>query len=429
LLATGAVGEQANSSLAELQHSGRLQLKAWLEPQQAIVVKQQVILNIEVSSDTWFTAGTRIARLEVEDAVVLRRQSFAVNSTRRKGGKTFTVQLWSIALYPQRAGHFELPPLPLTLSVAGDAGRAIQGQLTTPALGFEVELPPGLQARQSWITGTDFRVEESYNRGLDALQPGDAVQRQITFVAENMAAMMLPELVAREQPGLAVYQKPSQLKDNNNRGAYQARRTESITYLIESPGRYRLPARTYYWWDLDTQTLQQATLAEQLLNASAGAATEEPLPTTAMPDRNPWLLPALLAGGASFTLLIGILWYRRRRQRAPAQSRSIASERQLQRQLQSALQQRDWQQLVQTLYLWLDSYGGDQFDGSIRDLLRQLQQPQWQHSLDQLMRAAYYSGNPAGNDIENFVRALSAELQQQQQSPWWRPAPVSLKLN
>jgi hypothetical protein len=431
-VANPAVATQQNLSLAELENSGRLHVKTWLEPGSNIVVKQQIVLNIEVSTDTWFSAGTRIGRLELDGAVILRRQNFAVNSTRREGGKTFTVQVWSITLYPQRPGHFELPPLALTLSVAGDDSKAVVGEVMTPAIGFDVELPAGLQNQLSWISGRNFRVEESYNRDLGALKPGDAVQRQITFTAESMAAMMLPELVVDEQQGLAVYQKPSKLKDDNNRGAYLARRTEAITYLIEKPGRYQLPARTYYWWDLDSNSLQQATLPAQILDASAGTANgEQPIEaeTTAPKSstRTLWLTAVV---AAVLLLVAGLLWRKwRQHQSVQAKTRPRASEQQLQQQMQSALQQRDWQQLVQTLYHWLDNYGGDQFDGSIRDLLEQLQQHSSQQSLDQLMLAAYYAGEADDTDIETFIGNLREAVTQQHESPWWQPPPISLTLN
>jgi len=302
----------------------------------------------------------------------------------------------------------------------------------TPAIGFDVELPAGLQNQDSWITGRNFRVEESYNRDLAALKPGDAVQRQVTFSAQNMAAMMLPELIADEQPGLAVYQKPSKLTDDNNRGAFLARRTEAITYLIEKPGRYQLPARTYYWWDLDRGSLQQAILPAQILDASASTSDDQAsiaAQTTQADSSNraAWLASAV---AAVLLLVAGLVW-RKRRQRpgVKPKARPKASEQQLQQQMQSALQQRDWQQLVKTLYHWLDNYGGDQFDGSIRDLLEHLQQPSSQQSLDQLMLAAYYAGEANNSDIETFIGKLQQAVIQQQKSPWWQPPPISLKLN
>jgi hypothetical protein len=249
----------------------------------------------------------------------------------------------------------------------------------------------------------------------------------VTISGENIAAMMLPELLAQAQPGLAVYQKPSTLSDDNNRGAFQARRTESITYLVEKPGSYRLPAQTFYWWDLDSDSLRKLTLPERVLNATGGAATVAADAIAA--PRNTWK-PVVMAGLlVALVAVIWRVWRRRRQQRTPTAAPHKSTEKQLQRQLHGALRERDWQRLVQLLYLWLDNYGGESYDGSIRETLRRLQQPQWQRSLDQLMLAAFYSRDCEQADIAALLQLLLVELQRHDERHWWRATPIELELN
>ncbi len=433
LIFSSASAGAETPSLESLLANGRLQVTSALEPGESIVARQHVTLVIEVSTDTWFSGGTRIGRLELADAIILRREKFAVNSTRIEQGKTYTTQRWSISIYPQRAGRYQVPPLPLTLSIAGENGEVITGEVTTPALSFEVELPAGLRGIDNWISTTEFRVEESYNRDLADLEPGDAVQRQVTFLGEDIAAMMLPEITATKQDGLGVYQKPPQLKDDNNRGIYRARRTEAITYLIERPGSYRIPEQVYYWWDLHSQSLQTVTLPAQILDATGGVMVENnevSAAADAQPEHRRWL--ALAAGlvGLLLAALAGYLWRRQRRKPVPAdtpEKRAAPSERHLQQQLKTALQQRDWPGVVQTLYAWLDHYGGPDYDGAIRPLLQSLQRPDAQQALDQLMKGAFYSGTCDPGDIEAFIGMLESELASH--SSWWQPRPVELKLN
>jgi hypothetical protein len=432
LFGSGAVKAET-PSLEQLLASGKLRVEAWVEPRDSIVVRQHVTLLIEVSTDTWFSDGTRIGRLELDDAIILRREKFAVNSTNVVQGKTYTIQRWSISIYPQRAGRFDVPSLPLNLSIASEDGGAIVGEIMTPPSSFEVELPEALEGIDHWISTPAFRIEESYNRDLADLKPGDAVQRQVTFVAEDIAAMMLPELTVPEQDGLGVYQKPPQIKDDNNRGVYRARRTEAITYVIERPGSYRLPEQVFYWWDLDSQSLQQVTLPEQVLDATGGVAID-PGEAVAAPDEAPKqrirMALAAVVGLLLLAALIGYLWQRRRRPvtvETPRKRAPIPSEAHLQQQLKAALEQRDWTRVVQTLYAWLDHYGGADYEGSIRPLLQRLQKPEAQQALDQLMLGAFYSADCDHSDIEAFIAMLESELTSQ--SSWWRPKPVELKLN
>jgi hypothetical protein len=418
-------------TLADLQASGRLQIKTWIEPQDAIVARQQVTLLIEVGTDTWFSAGTRIGRLELADAIVLRRENFAVNSTRVEGGTSYTTQLWSITIYPQRAGLYAIPPLPIILSIADGGNPAIEGELLTPATSFTAQLPAGLNSTDDWVSAENFRVEESYSRGLDDLQPGDAVQRQITFSADNTAAMMLPEIIADKQDGIGVYQKPPQLSDDSNRGSLRARRTESITYVIEKPGSYRLPARTFYWWDLQSQSLQEAILPEQILAAS-GAAVQTVDAQPASPAHGfPWRNLILVLAMLSLLAFAWLAWRRRRQSRGAVDDRRPrkTSEQQLQRELKLALQRQDWPKTVQVLYTWLDNYGPVDSRGSLRKLVSQLPQSTQQAPLDQLMLAAYYDQDCNSTDIEKFVQSVAQSLRERERHAWWRPPPIELKLN
>ena len=99
------------ASIDEVLDRGGLKLRAWLEPDENIVVGRQVQLVLELATDRWFTGGTRLSRLELEGAIVLRRERFATNFSRREKGESWTVQQHTLTIYPQRAGKFELSPI------------------------------------------------------------------------------------------------------------------------------------------------------------------------------------------------------------------------------------------------------------------------------------------------------------------------------
>ena len=100
-------------TIAMLQQENKLRIKAWLEPEDNIIARQQVNLQIEVATDKWFSGGTRIGRFEIKDAIVMQREKFAVNSTRIDGDRSWTVQQWTLVVYPQREGLFEIPVISL----------------------------------------------------------------------------------------------------------------------------------------------------------------------------------------------------------------------------------------------------------------------------------------------------------------------------
>ncbi|NND00831.1 MAG: hypothetical protein HKN85_11680, partial [Gammaproteobacteria bacterium] len=268
-------GGLAARTLEDLQNDGRLRIDIAINPQEDIVARQQVTLQIEVATDRWFSGGMRIGHFEVKDAIVLQREKFAVNSTTVEGDKTWTRQLWTLVVYPQRGGLFEVPPIPLKISVADDSGASIVGEISTPALGFLARIPQSLESRREWVATDRFEVAENFNKSLDGLQPGDALVRTITVSADNLPAMMLPQASADSIPGIAVYPGSAKLTDKVNRGAYRAERSEVFTYVLEQSGNYRLEQQTFYWWDVVSRSLQSIVLEAVPINVSGPAVGGE----------------------------------------------------------------------------------------------------------------------------------------------------------
>lgn len=268
-----------------------LQLKVWIDPDAGPVVSQQINLYIELATRHWFTGGTRIGAFEIDDAVVLRREKFAVNSTRIQDQQTWTVQLWTLTLYPQRAGDYVIPQIKLEISVADESGEPSQRWLSTEPIMFSAVTPALVQAELGpsseafWVASTRLEVKESYDKTSSELKVGDAIRRIIEIKSENIAAMMLPVLQFDSTPGLAIYQDPAKIEDNVNRGVYLASRTQVVTYVVEKAGYYTLPRLDVFWWDLTSQSLQRETLAERIIStkgASASLAIEDSVPPAAI---------------------------------------------------------------------------------------------------------------------------------------------------
>ena len=97
------------ATLIELKQADKVRIKTWIEPLENIIARQRVNLQIEIATDNRFSGGTRIGVPDVKDAIVLQREKFAVNSTRNEGGRNWAVQQWTLVVYPQRDGMFEIP--------------------------------------------------------------------------------------------------------------------------------------------------------------------------------------------------------------------------------------------------------------------------------------------------------------------------------
>jgi len=266
----------AANTPADLVDQERLQVRSWLTPAEGIVPGQQVKLTLEIATDRWFTGGTRIRIPEVPGLVILQNDEFAANSSERRDRQSWVVQRWTLEVFPQRAGSFSIPPVSAGVTVNDDGSTTAEGDIQGPALQFSVTRPAALDRAQHWVAAPLYSVRQSFQRDLDNLNIGDAIEREIVFEAEDVMAMMLPAFEEEAIGGLAAYPEPPSLQNRSNRGTTLAGRTERITYIVEAEGEFQLPAQDFFWWDTKTAELQVLSLPTVSLKAGTAAPGEGP---------------------------------------------------------------------------------------------------------------------------------------------------------
>lgn len=429
-------GAALAATLDDLLQADRVRIKAWMVPGENLVAYQQISLNIEIATDNRFGGGTRIGAFEVPGAIVLQREKFAVNSIRHEGGKTWTVQQWAIEIYPQRAGRFEIPPIPLQLSIAAEGQTSINGSVSTQPLSFYTSIPDAMQAGPAWIATSSFTIEENYNQPLEGLKPGDALVRTIHMSADNVPAMMLPTIKASQAPGMAAYQDPAQVIDRVNRGYFLAERIETITYLFEKAGQYRIPAETHHWWNLETGQAETASLPAQMLVIAGAGFLEnegETLPQQSLHDKFMKLLPTLYRAGLVLGLLLLTLWlsgrWLRIRRSYSRKTGSYMTESELLKQIRMACRKNDRVKALGYFYRWYDCHGYLADGATVRARVASLNDSELTDSYDQIMQASYSDEGPKNSETcEVFMRIIDAFKKQKKgvYSDRWL---VELKLN
>jgi hypothetical protein len=427
-------------TMMELIEADKVRIKAWIEPEENIVARQQIRIHIETATDRWFSGGTRIRSVQVKDAIVLQREKFAINSSRREGGRNWTVQQWTLLVYPQRHGEFEIPSVPVHLSIAGENLEAIVGELNTPPLSFVARLPGSISNSNlettDWIATTRFAVTASFDRSFDELRPGDAITRVIRISADDLPAMMLPTVAEEGMPGMAVYPKPPRLTDKTNRGIYSAERTQVTTYVFESPGQYRLPGQTFYWWNLETQSLETVDLEEQTLEVRSSSEVMDagiPQQTSANQYDPRELVPLLIQAGLISSILLVIVVVIRRvaaplMQRTRAEPKEI-SEAALLRQFKLACGKNDLEHAMGLFYRWADRFGGQAFKGTVRETLDEFDQVQLSSAFKEVSRSIYAADKPLETDLRLFARQFIRLLKESSGQRRFDGLRVDLKLN
>ena len=434
-MATASVEDTA-PTLVELQQADKLRIKTWIKPQENIIAGQQIDLQLEIATDSWFRGGTRIAPVEIEDAIVLQRETFAVNSTRFEDNKSWTVQQWTLVIYPQRSGAFEIPAISLQLSIAGKNNESIIGDINTEPFNFSAIIPEQMLGKSHWIATSRFHVEDSFNKSLDGLKPGDAVTRTISMSADNLPAMMLPGVNVNTTAGIATYPKPPRLEDKVNRGEYLAERSQEITYVFEKPGRYQFPAQRYYWWNLQSQAMETIELKAYAFSIGGTTAIDNRnTPTPPLTERNMLgELISLLKYIAIALLIAGIAWrvahkFSKGLADTEASQPSQPSEAALRKRFNKAVGQIDYETAIGILYLWLDNYGGKGFKGSIREQLTEIDRADLSLAFGKIMRSIYGPEQSDCVDLKLFSNQFINELKRMDKLPVLGHLRTELTLN
>ena len=419
-----------------LRDADKLHMRTWIEPDNNIVAGQQINLFIEIATDRWFSGGTRIGRFEVDDAIVLQREKFAVNSSRRERGQSWTIQMWTLTVYPQRSGLFKIPAIPIRLSIAGENLESIVGEIQTRPLSFSTRIPEELKIADSWVATSRFEVEESFNKPLEELKTGDALLRTIKLSADDLPAMMLPGFSAEKIPGLAIYQKPPKVNDKVNRGDYIAERTEELTYVFEQAGDYELPPRTFYWWNTNSETVESIILPSHSLSVTKLpgqiiVADEEQVAVAAAPGID--IKVILINTIKALTVLAIVIFILRRLaalfKRIKLRKPTQVTEKILRRKFTSACRNNDQEKAVGLFYQWLDYYGMQHFQGSVRKWLNELNQDQLTTAFNNMMRSVYASDQNKKVDLLQFANQFIKELKKSERPAGSGRWSVELKLN
>lgn len=356
-------------SITPVYADGEIRVRAFVEPEGEIFVGQQVRLNIEVQTDTWFTTAPRYPELKLPGAIALMPDAFGVNSTTREGETTWAGQTRRFVLFPQRSGALTIPPIDISLAVAsnGKAGPSIT--VTSPAVVIPILAPPGSTSASEFVTTAGYRIDSDWDNSLDDLRVGDSISLTVTQSAEDVFALTIPAIAFPDIEGLARYTSQPELIDNNNRGQYSGVRTDHVTYVLQAEGEFTIPEISTSWFDLDDRTMRKASVEETPITVAANPDALLGIGTEA-DDSEDWAILArttldwLAANIQWITLIIGVIYLGIRWVKSillPAVSRWRArrqawkhSEEAYYRKLQSALRSGDPDRAVASFWRWSD---------------------------------------------------------------------------
>ncbi|MBO3277952.1 BatD family protein [Pseudomonas schmalbachii] len=245
-----------------------------LQPGGEVVVGRTLDLEVDVLVDTWFTAAPQLPTLELPGALVTPPAGSSQHLTLQRDGATLFGLRYIYRITPTRPQGFAIPALQVTVT-AGEASAPVS--VRSQPLRFSASLPAG---GENLLVAEGLRLSQTLGQSSKSLQVGDSITRRITLQADGAQAMLLEALPLAEVDGLRRYPKSPQVSDipspGGRGGVAGGQRIDSASYVIEKPGRYRLPAIELRWWDIHSGQARTASLPALEFEASASTRASGP---------------------------------------------------------------------------------------------------------------------------------------------------------
>jgi len=283
---------------------------------QSPYVQQQVPYTVRLYFDDALRDGT-LSEPQIADAVI-EPVGDERRSTVTRGGRQYQVIERRYAIFPQKSGELQIPPLRFEGHMANpDGGRAgrqpgsslMQRFLQNSPLAndpffrggglqqdpFGVFADPGRDVRvlspavkltvrprpagQSvWLPAADVRLHDSWADAPPQLRAGEPVSRTITIEADGLSGAQIPALELPESAALRLYREPPQQTTHSDGRRLVGISRQTLTYIPAASGALTIPGVVQEWWDTSKDAAAQTRLPEWQLNVAQGAAASAASP-------------------------------------------------------------------------------------------------------------------------------------------------------
>jgi len=237
-------------------------LRLNIDPQEAVLVGQPVRLYVDVLVPTWLSRAPEFPTLEIPGAIVVGPEERATNLTEPVDGQNWFGLRRSYLVYPQEPRQYEIPAEEVVVHYSLGGAKSATVGLPIPSQTFVARIPSEAAWIGYFIATTRLDLTQQLDPSVEGLRVGDSLRRTISISADQTFAMFLPPIEFESIEGLAVYPDQPQVVDKSadREGFKEGRRVESVSYVIQTSGRYQLPGVTIFWWDLNAGRLREATL-------------------------------------------------------------------------------------------------------------------------------------------------------------------------
>ncbi len=255
---------------------------------ESIYVQEQLLFSIRLYYTINGIRNPIFTELEMPESVI---QMIGTPNQYEKlvEGVRYGVYEKQYAIFPQRSGTLEIPDIMFRGEVTDGSSNYVFRNLNTRTItafaeGYEVvvrEKPASFPADATWLPASEITINESWDNDFTNVRVGDALTRVINIEAFGLDGAALPPLQDQTIDCVIVYTAPPSIERSYLDGNIVGRRVEASSLLMTTTGTVRIPGVTIPWFDIDTEEVKYATLADTAVRVGA---TRSVAPNEAVAD-------------------------------------------------------------------------------------------------------------------------------------------------
>ncbi|MEK1907569.1 MAG: hypothetical protein AAAB13_17460 [Pseudomonas sp.] len=257
-----------------------VRIETSLVPDTTVMVGGTLRLQVDVLVETWFTAAPQLPDLQIPGAVVTPPGGEAEKLNESRDGKTFFGLRYSYLISPSQVQEYRIPALPIQATLG--PGNTTVVVLSQP-LSFRAQQPPGFAANQTVLVAENVTFTQQIAYSATPLKVGDSITRTLKLEAAGAQSMLLPAPALEDIDGLKRYPRAPLVSNiDNGRGTVSGgQRSDSVVYIVEQAGHYRLPAIELKYWNSQTNQAQTVSVPAVDFAATANSTYKAPFSITA----------------------------------------------------------------------------------------------------------------------------------------------------
>ena len=181
-------------AIAQDSQSLKPLVRARVEPDSKVTVGQPISVIVEVLVPSWFTGAPKFPEFDLRDAIVIFTDRGS-NFSEQIDGETWAGQSREYTIYPQRAGSYAIPSIPVEVRYyAEGVGTGKKATSLSPPLTFTAHIPQEAKGLSYFIAARKLDLSQQFDRKPTTLKVGEAFTRTITVTVHDRSEEHTSEL-------------------------------------------------------------------------------------------------------------------------------------------------------------------------------------------------------------------------------------------